>query len=82
MFRGVRRVGKVSGVPFEEGGVGKEAIKGVGGIVDIGLLFFPPNRGLLSDVINFVWVISRGKDYGCVRGGGVRIEGSGRGLEW
>ena len=24
MFRGVRRVGKVSGVPFDEGGVGKE----------------------------------------------------------
>ena len=82
MFRGVRRVGKVSGVPFEEGGVGKEAIKGVGGIVDIGLLFFPPNRGLLSDVINFVWVISRGKDYGGLRCGGVRIGGSGREVEW
>ena len=82
MFRSFRRVGKVSGVPFEEGGVGKEAIKGVGGIVDIGLCFFPPNRGLISDVINFVWVISRGNDYGCVRGGGVRIGGSGRGLEW
>ena len=82
MFRSGRRVGKVSGVPFEEGGVGKEAIKWVGGIVDIGLLFFPPNRGLLSDVINCVWVISRGNDYGCVSGGGVRIGGSGRGLEW
>ena len=75
MFRGFWRVGKESGVPFEEGGVGKEAIKGVGGIVDIGLLFFPPNRGLLSDVINFVWVISRGNDYGCVRGGGLGLEG-------
>ena len=82
MFRSFRRVGKVSGVPFEEGGVGKEAIKGVGGIVDIGLFFLPPNRGLVSEVINVVWVISRGKDYGCVRGGGVRIGGSGGGVEW
>ena len=82
MFRGFRRVRKVSGVSFEEGGVGKEVIKGVGGIVDIGLLFLPPNRGLVSDVINFVWIISRGKDYGCVRGGGVRIGGSGEGVEW
>ena len=82
MFRSFRRVGKVSGVPFKEGGVGKEAIKGVGGIVDIGLFFLPPNRGLVSEVINVVWVISRGKDYRCVRGGGVRIGGSGRGLEW
>ena len=54
MFRSFRRVGKVSGVPFEEGGVGKEAIKGVGGIVDIGLFFLPPNRGLVSEVINVV----------------------------
>ena len=82
MFRSFRRVGKVTGVPFEEGGVGKEAIKGVGGIVDIGSLFLPPNRGLVSDVIDFVWIISRGKDYGCVRGGGVRIGRSGRGVEW
>ena len=82
MFRSFRRVGKVSGVPFEEGGVGKEAIKVVGGIVYIGLFFLPPNRGLVSEVINVVWVISRGKDYGCVRGGGVRIGGSGEGVEW
>ena len=82
MFRGVRRVGKVSGVPFEEGGVGKEAIKGVGGIVDIGLFFLPPNRGLVSEVINVVWVISRGKDYGGLRCGWVRIGWSGGGVEW
>ena len=81
MFRGFRRVGKVSGVPFEEGGVGKEAIKGVGGIVDIGLFFLPPNRGLVSEVINVVWVISRGKDYGGVGCGWVRIVWPGRGVE-
>ena len=62
--------------------MGKEAIERISGIVDIRLSIFPPNRGLLSDVINFVWVISRGNDYGCVRGGGVRIGGSGGGVEW
>ena len=77
VFRGFRRIGKVSGVPFEEGGVGKEAIKGVGGIVDIRLFFLPPNRGLVSEVINVVWVIARGKGYGGVRYGWVRIGWSG-----
>ena len=82
MFWSLRRVGKESGVPFEEGRVGKEAIKGVGGIVDIGLFFLPPNRGLVSEVINVVWVISRGKDYGGLRCGWVRIGWSGGGVEW
>ena len=82
MFWSLRRVGKVSGVPFEEGGVGKEAIKGVGGIVDIGLFFLPPNRGLVTEVINVVWVISRGKDYGDLRCGWVRMGWSGGGVEW
>ena len=82
MFRGVRRVGKVSGVPFEEGGVGKEAIKGVGGIVDIGLWFLPPNGGLVAEVINVVWVIGRGKGYGSLRCGWVRVGWSGGSIGW
>ena len=65
-FWRLRRIGKGSGVEgsgvaFEEGGVGKEVIKWEGGIVDIGLFFLPPNRGLVSEVINVVWVIARGK---------------------
>ena len=82
MFWSFRRVGKESGVPFEEGRVGKEAIKGVGGVVDIRLWFLPPDRGLVPEVIDFIWVISRGKDYGGLRCGGVRIGWSGREVEW
>ena len=82
MFWSLRRVGKESGVPFEEGRVGKEAIKGVGGGVDSRLWFLPPDRGLVPEVIDFIWVISRGKDYGSLRCGGVRIGGSGREVEW
>ena len=73
MFWSLRRVAKVSGVPFEEGRVGKEAIIGVGGVVDIRLWVLPSDRGLVSEVINVVWVISRGKDYGGLRCGWVRI---------
>ena len=61
VFRGFRRIGKISGVSFEEGGVGKEAIKWVSSIVDIGLSNFPPNRGLVSEVVGVKWVIRRGK---------------------
>ena len=57
MFRSLRRVGKVSEVPFEEGGVGKEAIKRIGGIVDIVLSSFPPDEGLVSEVVDVVWII-------------------------
>ena len=56
--------------------------KGVGDIVDIGLFFLPPNRGLVSEVINVVWVISRCTDYGGLRCGWVRIGWSGGGVEW
>ena len=62
MFWSLRRVGKENGVPFEEGRVGKEAIIGVGGVVDIRLCFLPPDRGLVSEIINFIWVISRDKN--------------------
>ena len=79
MFWSFRRVGKVSGVPFEEGRVGKEAIIGVGGVVDIRLWVLPSDRGLVSEVIDFIWVISRDKGYGGVRCGG--IGGSGREVE-
>ena len=82
MFRGFRRIGKVGGVSFEEGGVGKEAIKWEGGIVDIGLFFLPPNKGLVSEVINVVWVIVRGKDYRGLRCGWVRIGRPGRSVGW
>ena len=41
--------------------MGKEAIEWVGGIVDIGLSNFPPNRGLVSEVVGVKWVIGRGK---------------------
>ena len=64
MFRSFRRVGKVSGVPFEEGRVGKEAIIGVGGVVDVRLLCGPADRRLGLEVIDFVRVISRGNCYG------------------
>ena len=56
MFRGFRRIGKVSGVPFEEGGMGEEAIKRIGGVVDIRLSNLPPNRGLGAEVVSVVWV--------------------------
>ena len=58
MFRSFKRVGKVNGVPFEEGRVGKEAIIGVGGVVNIRLWFLPSDRGLVPEVIDFIWVIS------------------------
>ena len=41
--------------------MGKEAIKRVGGVVDIGLSNFPPNRGLVSEVVGVKWVIRRGE---------------------
>ena len=72
MFRSFRRVGKVSGVPFEEGRVGKETIIGVGGVVNIRLWFLPSDRGLVPEVIDFIWVISRDKTYGGLRCGRVR----------
>ena len=77
MFRGFRRVGKVGGVPFEEGGMGEEAIKRVGGVVDIRLSNFPPNGGLVSELVSVVWVFGGGKGYGLVRCGWVRIGWSG-----
>ena len=58
-------------VSFKEGRVGKETIKRKGGVVDIMLSDFPPNRGLIAEVINVVWVIGRGKGYGGLRCGGV-----------
>ena len=67
----MRRVGKENGVPFEEGRVGKEAIIGVGGGVDIRLWFLPPDRGLVPEVIDVIRVISRDNDYGGLRCGGV-----------
>ena len=78
----MRRVGKENGVPFEEGRVGKEAIIGVGGVVDIRLWFLPPDWGLVPEIINFIWVISRDKNYGGLRCGRVRIGGSDREDEW
>ena len=82
MFWSLRRVGKENGVPFEEGRVGKEAIIGVGGVVDIRLWFLPPDRGLVPEIIDFIWVISRDKNYGGLRCGRVRIGGSSREGEW
>ena len=76
MFWSLRRVGKENGVPFEESRVGKEAIIGVGGVVDIRLWFLPLDGGLVAEVIDFIWVISRGKGYGGLRCGW--IGGSGK----
>ena len=67
----MRRIGKGSGVAFEEGRVCKEAIIGVGGVVDIRLRFLPPDGGLVSEVIDFIRVISRGNGYGGLRCGGI-----------
>ena len=67
MFWSFRRVGKESGVPFEEGRVGKEAIIWVGGVVDVRLSCGPADRRLGLEVIDFVRVISRGKCYGVDR---------------
>ena len=78
----LRWIGKETLVSFEEGRVGKEAIIGVGGVVDIRLWFLPPDRGLVPEIINFIWVISRDKNYGSLRCGRVRIGGSGREGEW
>ena len=41
--------------------MGEEAIEWVGGVVDIWLFNFPPNRGLVSEVVGMKWVIRRGK---------------------
>ena len=62
--------------------MGEEAIKWIGGIVDIGLSNFPPNRGLVSEVVGVVWVIGRGKNYGLVRCGWVRIGRPGGSVGW
>ena len=67
----MRRVGKVSVVAFEEGRLCEEAIIGVGGVVNIRLWFLPSDRRLVLEVIDFIWVIARGKDYGGLRCGGV-----------
>ena len=57
--------------------MGKEAIEWVGGVVDIGLSNFPPNRGLVSEVVGLIWVIRRGENnvLGCgrLRCGRIRI---------
>ena len=49
--------------------MGKEAIKRVGGVVDIWLSNFPPNGGLVSEVVGLIWVIRRGENnvLGCGR---------------
>ena len=78
----MRWSGKENLVSFEEGRVGKEAIIGVGGVVDIRLWFLPPDRGLVPEVINFIWVISRDKNYGGLRCGRVRIGGPGGSGGW
>ena len=62
--------------------MGEEAIKWIGGIIDIGLSNFPPNRGLVAEVINVVWVIRRGKGYGSLRCGWVRVGWSGGDIGW
>ena len=46
--------------------MGKEAIERISGIVDIRLSNFPPNRGLVGEIVSVVWVIGRGKGYGGV----------------
>ena len=56
----MRWIGKETLVSFEEGRVGKEAIIGVGGVVDVRLLCGPADRRLGLEVIDFVRVISRG----------------------
>ena len=75
MFWSFRRVGKESGVSFEEGRVGKETIIGVGGGVDSRLWFLPPDRGLVPEIIDVVRVISRDNDYEGLRCGGVGMGG-------
>ena len=82
VFWSLRRIGKENLVSFEKGRVGKEAIIWVGGVVDIRLSNFPPKRGLVSEVVDVVWMIGRGKAYGGLRCGRVRIGGSGREGEW
>ena len=57
--------------------MGKEAIERISGIVDIRLSIFPPNRGLVAEIVGVVWVIGGGKGYGLVRCGWVRIGWSG-----
>ena len=71
----MRWIGKETLVSFEEGRVGKEAIIGVGGGVDIRLWFLPPDRGLVPAVIDVIRVISRDNDYGGLRCGGVGMGG-------
>ena len=78
----LRWIGKETCVSFEEGRVGKEAIIWVGGVVDIRLSNFPPNGGLVSEVVSVVWVFGRGKAYGLVRCGWVRVGRPGGGVGW
>ena len=61
--------------------MGEEAIKWVGGIVDIGLSSFPPNRGLVSEVVGVKWVIRRGKSKRLGYGGASVREWIGRPYE-
>ena len=46
--------------------MGKEAIERISDIVDIRLSIFPPNRGLVAEIVGVVWVSGRGKGYGSV----------------
>ena len=64
VFWSLRRIGKENLVSFEKGRVGKEAIIGVGGVVDVRLWCGPADRRLGLEVIDFVRVISRGNCYG------------------
>ena len=66
--------------------MGKEAIKRVGGVVYIRLSNFPPNGGLVSEVVGLIWVIRRGENnvLGCgrLRCGRIRIGRPGGSVGW
>ena len=45
-------------------------------MADIRLSNFPPNRGLVAEIVSVVWVIGRGKGYGVCDVGGLGLDGT------